>query len=110
MCLGNGNVTPQPIADGVENMQVLWGDNVNIGNDPLTGPSADRYVNPATGGVTVVSVRISLLVRSLGPIRKQPTAQNFILLDNNIAQNGRFKRQVITTTIPFRNPVKSANA
>lgn len=111
MCLGNGNAVPQPIADGIENMQILFGDNAIIGNDPLTGPSADRYVNPATAGVTaVVSVRVSLLVRSQGPIRKQATVQNFILLDNNVARNDRIKRQVITTTVPFRNPVKFANA
>ena len=103
MCLGNGNAIPQPIADGIENMQILLGDNVTIGNDPLTGPSADRYVNPATAGVNVVSVRVALLIRSQGPIKKQAAVQNFILLDSNVAQNDRLKRQVITTTIPLRN-------
>ena len=103
MCLGNGNAVPQPIADGVENMQILLGDNAIIGNDPLTGPSADRYVNPTTVGVNVVSVRVALLVASQGPMRKQATVQNFILLDSIVAQNDRIKRQVITTTIPLRN-------
>ena len=105
MCLGNGNPNAQAIVDGIENMQILLGDNVTIANDPLTGPSADRYVNPGAiaQGLNIVSVRVALLARSLNPIRTQATAQNFTLLDSNIAQNDRIRRQMITTTIPIRN-------
>ncbi|MCI0507338.1 MAG: PilW family protein, partial [Gammaproteobacteria bacterium] len=102
MCLGNGGAVAQPIADGIENMQILVGED-NVNNSTIA-PSADRYVNPSTAGITkIVSVRIALLTRSSGPIKKQATLQNITLLDANVAPNDRLKRQVVTTTIPLRN-------
>ncbi|WP_455208162.1 PilW family protein [Kaarinaea lacus] len=103
MCLGNGGGVAQPIADGIENMQIVIGEDVV--NNSTMGVSADRYVNPATVVTNIVSVRIALLARSQNPIRSQATVQNFTLLDSNINQNDRIKRQVVTTTIPFRNPI-----
>jgi type IV pilus assembly protein PilW len=102
MCVGNGGGAAQPITDGIENMQILLGDDAV--NNSTIAPSADRYVNPATAGITkIVSVRIALLTRSSGPIKKQATVQNITLLDANVVPNDRLKRQVVTTTIPLRN-------
>lgn len=107
MCLGNGNATPQPIADGIENMQILLGENVNFANDSPQLPSAEQYVNISQNNntVRVVSVRIALLSKSTDPIKKQPAMPTLTLLDREIspAVADRFKRQVITTTIPLRN-------
>lgn len=103
MCQGNGGGAPQPIADGIENMQILLGDNTTIETNPDRIQYADRYVNPTTPNVRTVSVRIALLVRTQGPIRTQAIAQNITLLDTNIVLNDRLRRQVITTTIPLQN-------
>jgi len=104
MCLGNGGANAQPIVDGVENMQVLLGDNAIRFNSTMER-SADRYINPTINHTEIVSLRVALLTRSLNPIRTQPVAQTFTVLDINVNQNDRIKRQVVTTTIPFRNVV-----
>lgn len=106
VCTGNGGAT-QPIADGIENMQILVGEDVVNNSTPGMGASADRYVNPATAVANIVSVRIALLARSQNPIRNQAVVQNFTVLDSNINQNSRLRRQVVTTTIPFRNSITS---
>jgi len=108
MCEGNGNIgNPQPIADGISNMQVLLGNNTNFANDSLQMPSADAYVNVTSldSMINVVSVRIALLIRSTDPVKKQQVAQTFTLLDTNVTETDRLKRQVLTTTIPLRNNI-----
>jgi type IV pilus assembly protein PilW len=107
MCAGNGGGAPMPIADGVENMQILLGENTNFANDTPQLYTADRYVNRTdlNSTINVVSVRVAILVRTSQPIRTQSIAQTFNLLDMNIAQNDRVKRQVSTTTIAIRNNV-----
>lgn len=109
MCEGNGNPgNPQPVADGVSDMQILLGENVRqnqLSTYDAQTPSPDRYVNVDSldNMNRVVAVRIALLVRSEESIRSQPVAQQFTLLDSVINTNDRLKRQVITTTIPLRN-------
>lgn len=107
MCLGNGNAVAQPVADGIESMQILLGENTNFANDSPQLPSAEQYVNINDNDNTtrVVSVRIALLSRTTNPIKKQAIQETFTLLDTEItpANPDRFKRQVITTTIPLRN-------
>lgn len=107
MCLGNGGATAQPIVDGIENMQVLLGDNAIRFNSTMER-SADRYVNPTVPVREIVSIRIALVARTQNPIRTQPVARNFDVLDAIVAQNDRIKRQVVTTTIPFRNAVSDS--
>ncbi|KPJ93649.1 MAG: hypothetical protein AMJ55_07615 [Gammaproteobacteria bacterium SG8_15] len=103
VCTGNGGGT-QPIADGVENMQILIGDDALTTNSSLPG-SADRYVNPTVPVPTtqIASIRIALLISTQNPVRATPVAQNIILLDTNVVRNDRVRRQVITTTIPLPN-------
>ena len=106
MCEGSENGNPQPIADGVSHMQILLGRNTNFANDPPQMPSADAYVNVRSldgNLVNVVSVRIALLVHSADPVKRQVVEQPFTLLDINVTQTDRLKRQVVTTTIPLRN-------
>jgi type IV pilus assembly protein PilW len=109
MCEGSGNLgNPQPIADGVANMQILLGEN-SLDNDSSNYakqmPSADRYVNVDIANINqVVSVRIALLLQSEQEIRKQDQDQSYALLDTVVNMTDRFKRQVLTTTIPLRNP------
>ena len=108
MCRGNGNPnTPQPIADGINNMQILLGRDTVSSNNTIQMPSADFYVNRTTVAsmTDVVSIRIALLVQSEQAIRKQNMDQTFTLLDAVVTPSDRFKRQVVTTTIPIRNRV-----
>jgi len=106
MCTGNGDLNnPQPIADGVSNMQILLGVDTIFDNDSASMPSADAYVNPDSSLVlsNVVSVRIALLVRSTGMVKKQNANLTYNLLDTDVQQTDRIKRQVVVTTIPLRN-------
>ncbi len=91
-------VGAREIADGIENMQILYGEDTNA--DKV----ADYYV-PA-GSVSnmgrVVSVRISLLVRSyLDNVTSQP--QTYRFNGTQVVANDRRLRQVYTTTITLRN-------
>lgn len=119
MCLGNGNNVAQPIADNIESMQILLGEDTNFANNTPAALTPDRYVNvnDLNNMINVVSVRIALLTRTKNPIRQQPINENLTVLDtafNTTAadpdRTRRLKRQVITTTIPLRNPfTKSLN-
>ena len=69
MCLGNGSATPGIIAEGVENMQILYGEDSD--NDKI----ANRYINASNIAANpIVSVRIALLVS---------TNENIGTVDNN---------------------------
>ncbi|NOZ52562.1 MAG: prepilin-type N-terminal cleavage/methylation domain-containing protein [Gammaproteobacteria bacterium] len=104
MCRGNGNAVAQPIADNIENMQILYGENTD---PPTLGlpPTANRYRNADEANLsTVVSVRIALLFRSEAAIKSTAVRQAYTLLGAaEIERTDRFKRQVVTTTIPLRN-------
>jgi len=104
MCLGNGNANPQPLVSGVENMQILYGENTD---EPTTGviATANRYVQAGEADLNqVVSVRISLLFTSEKNIRDKIIATNYYLLDaGKLTFNDKKRRQVVTTTIQLRN-------
>lgn len=56
MCLGSGSATPAIIAEGIENMQILYGEDTD--NDGV----ANRYINASNIAANpIVSVRIALL-------------------------------------------------
>lgn len=100
MCLGNGSNTPQVLAEGVENMQILYGE--DLSGDFM----ADKYVS--AGNVTtwanIVSVRIALLVNTVESVGGEDTGVYALLnappigpLEDNLA------RRVFTRTILLRN-------
>ena len=108
MCLGNGSVTPLPIADGVNNMQILIGeDSINNGSSTYAKQmrSADRYIKVGSLASLnqAASVRVALLIQSAAAVREANVAQTFTLLDTVVNTNNRLKHQVVTTTIPLRN-------
>jgi type IV pilus assembly protein PilW len=104
MCRGSGNVVAQPIAEAVDNMQVLYG------IDTDTDGFANQY-QKATDVATwldVVSIQVALLINSIDNVKDvAPGAGNedqFNLLgQNHTAPNDRLARRVFTTTIPLRN-------
>ena len=102
-CSGSRSLESQPIAEGVENMQILYGIDVD-GDDDRT---VDRYVNAAdVGGLweSVVSIQVAILVRTLIDVKDAPESEIFTLLDKEIpSKNDRFQRAVFSTTINLRN-------
>ena len=103
---------PQEIAEGVENMQVLYGEDLNGDFTPDRYVTADAVANPRA----VVSVRISLLVRTVDnlPLRPDDTntytllgstataTQTIIDPEEGNANDQRFRR-VFGTTVFLRN-------
>lgn len=92
-----GTMQAQELVDDVENMQVLYGEDVD--SDGV----ANRYVsanNVANMG-NVVSVRISLLLRSQDNISS--TVQSYTYNGTDTEANDRRVRRVYNTTIKIRN-------
>lgn len=102
-CAGSGSDAAVTIADGVENMQILYGINADSSSDR----SVERYVNADDVGnlwSNVTSVKIALLMRSEKPVKDTAEQQKFTLLDAEVTSpNDRFHRAVYSTTISLRN-------
>ncbi|MBL1278390.1 MAG: PilW family protein [Ectothiorhodospiraceae bacterium] len=103
MCRGNtGNA--QPLVDGVESLQILYGENTD-GNPR----SANRYVQAqqVTNMLNVVSVRIGMRFISRGAVRATADTTSYALLDaaafTPTGATDRLLRREITTTISLRN-------
>lgn len=100
MCLGSGSATPGIIAEGIENMQILYGEDSD--GDGI----ANRYIN--AGNITanpVVSVRIALLASTVENSGGTDTNTHVLL---NAPPLGPFNdaqlRRAFTRTIILRNP------
>lgn len=102
-CVGSRDTETRDIAEGVENMQILYGVNVDDSSDR----SVERYVNAndmADLWNNVTSVQIALLVRSEREILDKAESKQFTLLDQNVTTpNDRYQRAVFTTTVSLRN-------
>ena len=100
-CAGSRSATIETIADNIENMQFLYG--VNIDEDP----EVDRYINATQVGTfadNIVSVQIALVVRSSRAVKDRPEEIEYSLLDSvYTSPNDRFMRAVFTTTVSLRN-------
>jgi len=99
----NGSI--DEIVEGVENMQILYGERADNGNM--------RYV-PATNGTLdmskVVSVRIAILVHSIEPVNRTADSNIYNVAGTNIgpsttvAHDGDKRiRRVFVTTVKLRN-------
>jgi len=101
-CLGSGNATAQPLLEGVENMQVLYG--VDTDSDK----SANKYLRAdqlsSSDWLNVVSVRISLLLRTTdNGLATQQTAYSYNGVSVTPSGSDYYLRRVFTTTITLRN-------
>ncbi|MGR8950651.1 MAG: PilW family protein [Gammaproteobacteria bacterium] len=98
----NSGVTAiEELVEGVENLQVLYGEDT-VGDDSV----ADTYVNAAavTNWDNVVSVRISLLMRTVAEYGTETDTDSYTLLGTTInPTDDRRRRRVFTTTIQIRN-------
>ncbi|QTR55308.1 PilW family protein [Thiothrix unzii] len=94
----------QPIVNGVENIQFQYG----IDGDG--NGTADRFANATNVGAAnweqVVSIKVALLVRSLGNVLEANSVRTYNLLDATVTTPAdRYQRAVYTTTIQLRNVV-----
>lgn len=93
----------QVLLRDIENMQVLLGEDLNGDKSP------NRYVNPGHPSLdfnNVVSIRVSLLLRSSEPTSPTPDNESYNLLGTlHNAGGDNFIRQVLTFTITLRNTV-----
>ncbi|NOX76102.1 MAG: prepilin-type N-terminal cleavage/methylation domain-containing protein [Gammaproteobacteria bacterium] len=102
MCRGNGNARALSLVDGVEALQILYGENTD--GDPR---SANKYVraDQVTNMSNVVSVRIAMRFRSRANVSSTVNTNQYALLDEGASAvpNDRLLRREITTTISLRN-------
>ena len=99
-------VNPEEVIEGVENMQILYGEDT-AGNDQI----ADTYVTAAAVADwdNVVSVRVSLLMRSVEEYGPDQDNATYDLLGTIIDPvDDRRRRRVFTATIQLRNRIASS--
>ena len=94
------------LVEGIENMQVWFGEDTDADSEGAGGDgTANRYVPPDTGDLDmdrVVSVRISLLARSLNN-NLTTELSPYYFVDQKIIPTDKRLRKVFTTTITLRN-------
>ncbi len=107
-CAGSRATNTQIIAEGIENIQYLYGVDTN-GDDFIdkylnaTNLAAAALANPNIWN-TVSSIQVAILVRSLKPVKKTAESKKYTLLDTTITSTtDKYKREVFTTTIRLRN-------
>jgi type IV pilus assembly protein PilW len=101
-CSGSRTATAQQIAEGVENIQFTYGEDIN--SDGV----ADRYVNSAevSNWEEVVGVNIAVLVRSLRPVASANISRSYQLSEDTIiSKTDRYLRAVFTATVRIRNVI-----
>lgn len=94
-----GSANAIELIEGIENMQILYGEDTDADN------TANYYVPAGTGGLNmdqVVSIRISLLVRSMDDnLTSEPRAYNYN--GASTTPTDRRLRRVFSSTIAVRN-------
>ncbi|MFQ5469239.1 MAG: PilW family protein [Gammaproteobacteria bacterium] len=92
MCLGNGSVTPQLLVEGIEGMQILYGEDLDNDADANHYVVASFPGPPMLNMNNVTSVRVTLVARTI---------------EDNVASavnNGDKRiRHTFTTTATLRN-------
>lgn len=107
---------PQEMIEGVEHMQVKFGQR-------LSGSTSIRYVDPSDAGLNtgtnyegVISVRVALLMQGFDLVRNAPDDRVYVLIDEQVPATGSaavgqgglhgsgpVQRDVFTTTVILRN-------
>lgn len=94
--VNNGALEPQELVEGVENLQVLYGEDLN--GDGI----ANRYANADEVVIeNVVSIRYSLLLRSEDNITSEP--QVYVYNGEEHTAEDRRLRRVFGSTVKLRN-------
>jgi type IV pilus assembly protein PilW len=89
----------QELLDGVENFQILYGEDID-------GSGVANYYVPADQVAdmdNVISIRFAIVARSYDDNLTGGIAQNYIVLGSNLVAADNRLRQVYTTTVTLRN-------
>jgi type IV pilus assembly protein PilW len=93
-------VTSQPIVEGIENMQILYGENTVPGGEP----NIFRNANLVVDWNRVVAVKITLLVRT---VEENPTQEidpkTYDINGTLVTPGGRYSRRLVSATVLLRN-------
>jgi type IV pilus assembly protein PilW len=100
----------QPLVEGIQNMQILYGEDTDADADG----TANRYVAFGASGLDIdriVSVRISVLVRSINDnLTTEPSPYMYPPWVNppiptTPDEDDKYLRKIFTTTVTLRNKV-----
>jgi type IV pilus assembly protein PilW len=95
-----GTSTPEELVEGVENLQVQYGEDTDGDNVPDDYRNADLVADWRR----VTAVRAALLATASGQPLSQPDPRRFEMLDEWVGPfNDRRLRRVITVTVGLRN-------
>ena len=104
MCAGSRTANTELVAEGIENIQFLYG--VDVDDDR----KVDRYLNATqlfngTGFQdSVLTIQVAVLVHSLLPVKTKAEQKTYTLLDvTYTSPSDRKQREVFTATINIRN-------
>ena len=100
---GSSGLTSEELVEGVESMQIVFGE------DTSADGSADAYRSAAAvaNWDNVVSLRIALLMRSNEEVRMDPDTSTYDLAGTIVNPvDDRRLRDVVSTTITLRNRVR----
>lgn len=99
-CSGSASANRQMVAQGVENIQLMYGVDSNMDGQ------VEQYFNATGVGSNwddVVSIKVGLLIKSLEPVLEKAEARTYALLDTSVSVNDRYQRGVYTEVIHLRN-------
>lgn len=99
-CRPSTGAAAQPLVDGIENMQVLYGEDT----DGDAVPNVYRRADHVADWSKVLTARVAVLATSVDEIRSKAQTDTFTVLDRSItAPNDRQFRRVYSGTIVLRN-------
>jgi type IV pilus assembly protein PilW len=98
----DGQAVPDPLVEGVEQMQILYGVDGDADKVPDTYRTAAALDGAAMANV--VAVRLTFIMRSRERVYKNPVLQTLSIPGQaDFVITDRFARQVFTTTVTLRN-------
>ncbi|GMQ76972.1 MAG: PilW family protein [Gammaproteobacteria bacterium] len=98
--LDGGVLVTQELVEGIENLQLYFGDDTDSDRAANIYLTADQVTNWAT----VVAVRMGLLVRTPDKAERDIDARTYMVAGTLIGPlNDRYQRRVFTSTIDLRN-------
>jgi type IV pilus assembly protein PilW len=102
LCRGSVGGIGQPVAEGIERMQILFGEDTTP--DGNVAPDVYRTADLVANWANVVSVQIALLARTPDQYGVNIDTHTYNLLNKNYGNfNDRYRRRVYTNTVQLRN-------
>ena len=96
---GNADVSDEELAQGVENLQVLYG--LDSDGNGYANQYLDADDVSAANWANIVTIRLHVLFRSFAEVASQP--QSFRFVDATYTPNDNFIRQEFVSTVELRN-------